>query len=184
MLFEIHGLILALHYEARFLKNPGSIARANAASTTSCGATARTTRFRPARHSSPASITTKQPPRSVHMPTYTPPLRDMHFVMHEVLKIADEYKAMPRHAETDADTINAVLEEGGKFASEVIFPLNIPGDEEGCTLDKKTHEVKTPRGFKEAYAKSVEGGWPALSLRPRIRRPGPADRGQPGSTRC
>ncbi len=97
------------------------------------------------------------------MPSYTPPLRDMQFVMHEVFKVADEYKAMPAYAEVDADTINAVLEEGGKFASEVIFPLNISGDEEGCRLDKETHEVATPKGFKEAYAKYIEGGWPALS---------------------
>ena len=100
------------------------------------------------------------------MPQYTPPLRDMQFVMHEVLQVAEEYKAMPRHAEVDADTINAVIEEGGKFASEVTFPLNISGDEEGCTLDKATHEVTTPRGFKEAYARYVEGGWPALSADP------------------
>lgn len=100
------------------------------------------------------------------MPTYTPPVRDLQFVMHEVLRISDEYKAMPPHAEVDVDTINAVLEEGGKFASEVTFPLNISGDEEGCKLDPKTHEVTTPKGFKEAYAKYVEGGWPALSADP------------------
>jgi alkylation response protein AidB-like acyl-CoA dehydrogenase len=100
------------------------------------------------------------------MPTYTPPLRDMQFVMHELLKVTDEYKAMPRHAEVDADTINAVLEEGGKFAAEVTFPLNISGDEEGCKLDKKTREVTTPKGFKQAYQKYVEGGWPALSCDP------------------
>jgi alkylation response protein AidB-like acyl-CoA dehydrogenase len=97
------------------------------------------------------------------MATYTPPLRDMQFVLHEVLKVSDEFKALPRHAEVDIDTINAVLEEGGKFASEVIFPLNISGDAEGCKLDKTTHAVTTPTGFKEAYAKYVQGGWPALS---------------------
>src|SRR6187431_1459743 len=100
------------------------------------------------------------------MPTYTPPLRDMQFVIHEVLNVTEELKAIPRHAEVDADTINAVLEEGGKFAAEVTFPLNRIGDEQGCTLDKKTHEVKTPDGFKEAYARYVEGGWPALSCDP------------------
>src|SRR3954470_12075411 len=100
------------------------------------------------------------------MPTYTPPLRDMQFLIHELFDVADEYKAMPRHADSDADTINAVLEEGGKFAGEVTFPLNIGGDTEGCVLDKDTHEVKTPTGFKDAYAKYVEGGWPALSCDP------------------
>ncbi|MEO6971961.1 MAG: acyl-CoA dehydrogenase N-terminal domain-containing protein, partial [Rhodoferax sp.] len=97
------------------------------------------------------------------MPTYTPPLRDMHFVMHELLKVTDEYKTMPAHADVDVDTIGAILEEAGKFAKEVTFPLNISGDTEGCVLDQQTHEVATPKGFKEAYAKYVEGGWPALS---------------------
>jgi len=87
----------------------------------------------------------------------------MQFVMHEVLGVCDELKALPPHADVDAETLNAVIEEGGKFATDVIFPLNISGDTEGCTLDKATHEVKTPEGFKEAYAKYVEGGWPALS---------------------
>ena len=57
------------------------------------------------------------------MPTYNPPLRDMQFVMHEVLNVVDDFKQIPKHAEIDVDTINAVLEEGGKFATEVIFPL-------------------------------------------------------------
>ena len=100
------------------------------------------------------------------MPHYNPPLRDMQFVLHEVLKVTDELKVLPRHADIDADTINAVLEEGGKFAAEVTFPLNISGDEEGCTLDKTTHEVTPPKGFKEAYAQYVEGGWAALSCDP------------------
>lgn len=100
------------------------------------------------------------------MPQYNPPLRDMQFVMHEVLKVTDEFKALPQHAEVDAETINAVLEEAGKFAAEVTFPLNISGDTEGCKLDKTTHEVTPPKGFKEAYAKYVEGGWAALSCDP------------------
>jgi alkylation response protein AidB-like acyl-CoA dehydrogenase len=100
------------------------------------------------------------------MPQYTPPLRDMQFVMHEVLKVTDEFKAIPKHAEIDRETIDAVLEEGGKFAAEVTFPLNISGDAEGCTLDRTTHEVTAPKGFKQAYAQYVEGGWAALSCDP------------------
>ena len=100
------------------------------------------------------------------MPLYHPPLRDMQFVMHEVLKVIDEFKAIPRLADMDADTINAVLEEAGKFAVEVTFPLNISGDAEGCTLDRTTHEVTPPKGFKEAYAQFVAGGWAALSCDP------------------
>ncbi len=97
------------------------------------------------------------------MPTYTPPLRDMQFVMHELLKVTDAFKAMPRHADVDVDTVNAVLEEGGKFAAEVLFPLNVSGDTEGCSLDPASHAVTTPKGFKEAYASYVAGGWAALS---------------------
>jgi alkylation response protein AidB-like acyl-CoA dehydrogenase len=100
------------------------------------------------------------------MATYTPPLRDMQFVLHELHHVADELKALPPHADIDADTINAVLEEGGKFAAEVIAPLNQIGDEQGCRLDKTTHEVKAPDGFQVAYEKYVEGGWAALSCDP------------------
>ncbi len=100
------------------------------------------------------------------MPVYNPPLRDMQFVMHEVLKVTDEFKDMPQHADVDVDTINAVLEEAGKFASQVIFPLNISGDTEGCQLNRDTHEVTTPKGFKEAYKTYVDGGWAALSCDP------------------
>ena len=100
------------------------------------------------------------------MPVYNPPLRDMQFVMHEVFKVTDEFKAMPKHADVDAETINAVLEEAGKFAAEVTFPLNISGDSEGCTLDQATHAVTAPKGFKQAYAQYVEGGWAALSCDP------------------
>lgn len=100
------------------------------------------------------------------MPVYNPPLRDMQFVLHEVFNVEAEFKAMPAHVETDADTINAVLEEAGKFAAGVAFPLNVSGDTEGCTLDQATHKVSTPKGFKDAYAQYVEGGWPALSCDP------------------
>ena len=100
------------------------------------------------------------------MSSYTPPLRDMQFVLHELLNVSEEFKRLPRHAEIDIETINAVLEEGGKFAAEVTFPLNLSGDQQGCTLDKATHEVTAPQGFKAAYAKYVEGGWPALSCDP------------------
>ncbi len=100
------------------------------------------------------------------MPQYTPPLRDMQFVLHELLHVTDELKPYPKHADLDRDTIDAVLEEGGKFCAEVLAPLNLPGDAEGCTLDRATHAVRTPKGFKEAYAAFVAGGWPSLSSDP------------------
>jgi len=100
------------------------------------------------------------------MPQYNPPLRDMQFVLHEVMQVTEAFKEMPAFAEVDADTVNAVLEEGGKFAAQVVFPLNSSGDREGCTLDKVSHEVTAPQGFKAAYAQYIEGGWPALSCDP------------------
>jgi alkylation response protein AidB-like acyl-CoA dehydrogenase len=97
------------------------------------------------------------------MPQYTPPLRDMQFVLHELLDVSAELKLLPRHADVDADTLNAVVDGAGQFAAEVLAPLNTIGDREGCTHDKATHEVKTPAGFKAAYAQYVEGGWPSLT---------------------
>jgi alkylation response protein AidB-like acyl-CoA dehydrogenase len=100
------------------------------------------------------------------MPVYKAPLRDLQFVLHELLDVQAEFKAIPAHAEIDADTVNAVLEEGAKFCEGVIFPLNKSGDEQGCSHDKTTHHVTTPDGFKEAYAQYVEGGWAALACDP------------------
>ncbi len=100
------------------------------------------------------------------MPIYNPPLRDMQYVLHELLDVKSALSAMPKHAEVDADTINAVLEEGGKFAAEVVFPLNISGDQQGCQLNRDTHEVTPPDGFKAAYEQYVAGGWPSLSCDP------------------
>jgi hypothetical protein len=100
------------------------------------------------------------------MPHYTPPLRDLQFVLHELLDAVPTLKTIPAYADLDVETFNAVLEEGGKFAAEVIQPLNLSGDQEGCTLDKTTHAVTTPKGFRAAYEKYVEGGWPALSTDP------------------
>jgi alkylation response protein AidB-like acyl-CoA dehydrogenase len=100
------------------------------------------------------------------MAHYTPPLRDLQFVLHELFDMTAEFAQIPAYADFDADTVNAVLEEGGKFASEVVFPLNLSGDAEGCSLDKASHDVTAPSGFKEAYAQYVAGGWPALSCDP------------------
>jgi alkylation response protein AidB-like acyl-CoA dehydrogenase len=100
------------------------------------------------------------------MPSYTPPLRDLRFVLHELLGAEAVLQALPRHADIDAGTIDAVLEQGGAFAAGKLAPLNLPGDAEGCRHDRTTKDVTTPKGFKEAYAAYVEGGWPALSADP------------------
>lgn len=97
------------------------------------------------------------------MPSYTPPLRDQQFVMHELLDAVNVLKAMPRYAEIDADTLNQVTEEAGKFCAEQIFPINRSGDEEGCTYDPEKREVRTPRGFREAYKAFCDAGWPGLA---------------------
>ncbi|MFT5590365.1 MAG: alkylation response protein AidB-like acyl-CoA dehydrogenase [Bradyrhizobium sp.] len=100
------------------------------------------------------------------MGQYIAPLRDMQFVLHELLQVEDELKAMPKHAETNRELIDQVLEEGGKFTSQILFPLNHSGDREGCHLDKVTHEVTPPKGFKAAYKQYVEAGWPSVSCDP------------------
>ena len=100
------------------------------------------------------------------MPHYVAPLRDMQFVLHELLEVESALKELPKHSDLDVDTMNQVLEEGGKFAANVIFPLNHSGDREGCKLDVNTHTVQAPAGFHEAYKQYVEAGWPALSCDP------------------
>ncbi len=97
------------------------------------------------------------------MPIYKAPLRDQQFVIHEVLGAVDALRAMPRYADLDADTVNQVVEEAGRFAEEVMLPLNRSGDEEGCTLDPATHAVRTPAGFGAAFDKFREAGWQGLT---------------------
>jgi alkylation response protein AidB-like acyl-CoA dehydrogenase len=97
------------------------------------------------------------------MGQYVAPIRDMQFVLHELLKVTEEFKQLPKYQEIDADIINQVLEEGAKFTQEVLFPLNHSGDREGCHFDAAGKTVTTPKGFKEAYKQYVEGGWAALA---------------------
>jgi alkylation response protein AidB-like acyl-CoA dehydrogenase len=99
------------------------------------------------------------------MPTYTAPLRDMRFVLFELFRIEQELAALPAHAGLDRDTIDAVLEEGARFAQQVAHPLNRIGDAEGCSLHGDG-VVTTPRGFRDAYRQWVDGGWPALACDP------------------
>ncbi len=102
------------------------------------------------------------------MPQYTPPLRDMRFVMHEVLDATSLLKELPPYAEVDADLINQVCEEAGKFCSEVLQPLNASGDAEGCHYDVATHSVTTPKGFKAAWDQFVQAGWVGLTADPQF----------------
>jgi len=92
------------------------------------------------------------------MPSYTPPTRDMAFVLHEVLRAHEA--DIPGYDALDPDTTGAILEEGGKLASEVFQPLNQSGDREGCQLENGV--VHTPSGFREAFDQLRDGGWTTL----------------------
>ena len=92
---------------------------------------------------------------------YRAPVRDQRFVLHDVLNIT-QYSDLPGFADADADTIDAILEEGGKFCEGVLAPLSHVGDVEGCKRDMDGN-VKTPTGFKDAFKQMAEAGWTALS---------------------
>ncbi len=92
------------------------------------------------------------------MPTYTAPLKDLEFVLHDVLRIHES--ATPGYSELDQDFTGAILDEAGKIAREVLMPLNAVGDKEGCTLENGI--VRTPTGFKAAFDTLRAGGWTSL----------------------
>lgn len=98
------------------------------------------------------------------MPSYQAPIRDMRFVMDEMLDYPAHYARLPGGDEASPDVVSAILEEGARFAREVLLPINQSGDAEGCLLEGG--EVKAPSGFKEAYQQYVEGGWPSLAADP------------------
>jgi alkylation response protein AidB-like acyl-CoA dehydrogenase len=96
------------------------------------------------------------------MPSYTAPIKDMQFVLHDVLQVTAS--DVPGYADLDAGFTAAVLEEAGKLATEVLAPLNAVGDREGCRLENGV--VRTPTGFKAAFEQLKEGGWTALDCDP------------------
>lgn len=97
------------------------------------------------------------------MPRYDAPVRDMQFIFHDVLSL-QTYSNLEGFADATPDIIDQILEEGGRFAKEVLFPLNRVGDEQGCKRADDA-SVKTPDGFPDAYRQFVENGWPLLSKR-------------------
>jgi alkylation response protein AidB-like acyl-CoA dehydrogenase len=97
------------------------------------------------------------------MSKYTAPLADMRFVLFDLLKVEPLYARIPGGAAATRDTVDAILDEAARFSEQVLAPLNASGDEEGCHLDKATATVTTPKGFKEAYATYVDGGWSSLN---------------------
>ncbi|UTP39845.1 acyl-CoA dehydrogenase C-terminal domain-containing protein [Phenylobacterium sp. LH3H17] len=95
---------------------------------------------------------------------YQPPVRDHVFLLRDVLQL-ETYSNLPGFQDAAMDVVEQIIEEAGRFTGEVLAPLNAVGDKQGCTWNTD-HTVTTPTGFKEAYAKLVEGGWPALGAEP------------------
>src|SRR5437870_13915287 len=91
---------------------------------------------------------------------YTPPLRDMQFVLHELLDLEDALRPMPRYEAWDRATIAQTLEEASRFALRELLPLNASGDREGCCLDGAG--VHLPSGFATAWRRYAEAGWTGL----------------------
>jgi alkylation response protein AidB-like acyl-CoA dehydrogenase len=98
------------------------------------------------------------------MPAYKAPLRDIQFVLTELLQLENLPQQIPDFVEATPDLVATILEEAAKFCENELQPLNHSGDEEGCHFDKGT--VTTPKGFKEAYAKFIEAGWTGLPCDP------------------
>jgi alkylation response protein AidB-like acyl-CoA dehydrogenase len=95
---------------------------------------------------------------------YQAPVRDQMFVLREVLGL-DGYANLPGFADASLDVVEQILTEGGKFCEEVLAPINHAGDAEGCVWSAD-NTVRTPTGFREAYAAMVEAGWPSLGSEP------------------
>lgn len=96
------------------------------------------------------------------MAHYKAPLRDMRFLMNEVLDYPAHYANLPNGKDADQETTDAILEGAAQLCEDVLAPLNLSGDQEGCHFHNG--EVTTPKGFKEAYQAFVEGGWQGLSF--------------------
>ena len=94
------------------------------------------------------------------MPVYNAPTKDMQFILHDVLKVSQS--DIPGYDELEAEFTGAVLEEAGKVAANVLHPLNVVGDTEGCRLENGI--VYTPTGFKDAFEQMKEGGWTGLDM--------------------
>ncbi|NRB04417.1 MAG: acyl-CoA dehydrogenase, partial [Rhodobacteraceae bacterium] len=94
------------------------------------------------------------------MPTYTAPTKDMQFVLHDMLNVTGS--DIPGYTDLETDFTAAILEEAGKISSQVLAPLNVVGDTEGCRLENGI--VYTPTGFKDAFEQMKDGGWTGLDM--------------------
>ena len=95
------------------------------------------------------------------MPAYKAPLRDMRFLLNEVFDYPAHYASIPNGKDADPETVSAILDECAKYCEEVLSPINLSGDVEGCKFENG--KVTTPAGFKDAYDQFVAGGWQGLS---------------------
>ena len=98
------------------------------------------------------------------MADYVPPLRDIRFVLEQLVDLPGLSKLEP-YDHADPDTVFGVIEESGRFMAEVMAPLNRVGDTAGSTLDGDG-KVTTPPGFSEAYRQYVDAGWGAVPFSP------------------
>ena len=96
------------------------------------------------------------------MSRYTPPVRDISFILQDVLDVAGSN--IPGYEDLDEEFVSAVLNESGKLCEEVLAPLNKIGDVQGCVLENGI--VRTPHGFKDAFEEVKSGGWPGLDCDP------------------
>ncbi len=94
---------------------------------------------------------------------YTAPLADIRFDLYDVLEVEKLFAKLPGCESLNRELIDAVLDEAARFSQTVLAPLNQIGDQQGCTFDKATAEVKAPEGFRQAYRQYVEGGWAGLT---------------------
>ncbi|GAC1549439.1 MAG: acyl-CoA dehydrogenase C-terminal domain-containing protein [Beijerinckiaceae bacterium] len=98
------------------------------------------------------------------MPSYKAPVEDVLFLLRDVFQF-DRYNNLPGFAEATPETVEAILGEAAKLSEEVLQPLNLSGDREGCVRKSET-QVTTPKGFKEAFKAYAEGGWIGLPVDP------------------
>ncbi len=96
------------------------------------------------------------------MNTYNAPLKDMKFVLFDVLKAEQIYTGL-QFENSDRELLNAVLEEAAKFSETVLAPINASGDKQGCHFNPADGSVTTPDGYRQAYKQFVESGWSALT---------------------
>src|SRR5947209_1934850 len=99
------------------------------------------------------------------MAPYVPPSGDIRFALEHLVDLAGLSK-VPAFGHADPDTVFGLLDEFGRFVSEVLAPIDHTGDMEGASFDPATGEVTTAPGWKEAYRQYVDAGWGSVPFEP------------------